>query len=130
MADSGFVLAFDHFAPPFRGTGPPSNRRNRPLFKPPLPGTLDSRFAARRYRLDEIGLLLAMAGLKTLTLRYFNLLGAFGWWWDSRVVKRRSVSEGTYRRRDLAVPLARLVDRLTGPPFGRSLLAVGEKPWW
>jgi hypothetical protein len=37
-------LAFGHFAPPIRGTGPPSNRRNRPLFKPPLPKAVEKNF--------------------------------------------------------------------------------------
>jgi SAM-dependent methyltransferase len=94
---------------------------------PGIAGELDRSFAARRYRPGELQAVLEGAGLKVAVMKYVNLLGAVGWWWDSRVVRRSAVSEGAYRFRDLAVPLARFLDALTGPPIGRSLLAVGEK---
>ena len=95
---------------------------------PGLAGELDKAFEARRYRKGDLAGLFAGAGLRTLALRYVNLLGALGWWWDSRVVRRSAVSAGTYRARDAVVPFARLLDALTGPPVGRSLLGVARKP--
>jgi len=95
---------------------------------PAITGELDRAFGSRRYDKETIVRMMKEAGLSVAVLRYVNLLGALGWWWDSRILKRKAVPGTTYRTRDLTVPLARVVDWLTGPPAGRSLLAVGVKP--
>ena len=94
---------------------------------PLLAGELDRTFHARRYWKRELKKKMTAAGLRIELLRYVNLLGAIAWWWDSRVLRRRAVPSKTYASRDRWIPLARLLDRLTGPPIGRSLLAVGRK---
>jgi SAM-dependent methyltransferase len=94
---------------------------------PVLSGTLDKTYGQKRYRLQEAKDLLWAAGLGIVEAKYVNLLGAWGWLWDSRITRRKAVPPVAYRIRDVIVPIARLVDRLTGPPFGRSLLVVGEK---
>lgn len=94
---------------------------------PFLAGELDRAFEAKRYRKADLAGLFATAGLVTVSLRYVNLLGALAWFWDSRVLKRSAVSAAAYRARDRFVPLARLLDALTGPPLGRSLLGAARK---
>lgn len=95
---------------------------------PALTGNLDAIFGARRYSPERLGTAFQGAGFLIEKMRYVNLLGALGCWWDNMVLRRRSVPPGTYRVRDLAIPVARLIDAVTGPPVGRSLLAVGRKP--
>jgi SAM-dependent methyltransferase len=94
---------------------------------PSLAGELDSAFGQRRYGKAGLRKLVEEGGFRVTRLGYANLLGALGWWLDSRLMKRREMTAADYRRRDALVPLARLVDALTGPPFGRSLLVVGVK---
>ena len=93
-----------------------------------LSGSLDRAHHQRRYDRGELGGMLVRAGFRIERLRYFNLLGALGMAWDNLVLRRMSAPLADYRRRDLAVPVARLLDALTGPPLGRSLLAVGVRP--
>ena len=80
---------------------------------PELTGALDHAVLQHRYSRADLDSLLAACGLQILELKYVNLLGALAWWWDSQVLKRRAVPHSTYRMRDLAVPVARLLDRLT-----------------
>jgi len=94
---------------------------------PSLQGELDRSFGQRRYGRGEFHRLLESEGFRVSSLRYANLLGALGWWLDSKVMKRREMTAVDYRRRDRMVPFARLLDALTGPPIGRLLLGVGIK---
>jgi len=94
---------------------------------PSLPGALARAYPQCRGSRAESEGLLRDGGFRPLRLKYANLVGAIAWWWDSRVMKRRVVRRPDYRIRDLTVPFCRLVDLVTGPPLGRSLLAVGEK---
>jgi SAM-dependent methyltransferase len=95
---------------------------------PALCGELDRVFGQRRYRRAELETRFREAGLTDVFTRYVNLLGAAGWLWDSRIRRIRSVSREAYAARDRWVPAARALDALTGPPVGRSLLAVGTVP--
>ena len=94
---------------------------------PWLTGTLDRTYDQRRYRAGELREMLTAAGCRIVKVRYVNLLGVLGWLWDSRIRRRDAVPAAAYRQRDRTVPVARLLDAVTGPPIGRSLLAVGEK---
>jgi SAM-dependent methyltransferase len=94
---------------------------------PSLAGPLDGAFGQRRYGRAGLRARLEEAGFSIRCLRYVNLLGVLGMLWDNAVVRRRSVPESAYRSRDLVVPVARLLDAVTGPPLGRSLFAVGVK---
>jgi len=91
---------------------------------PGLSGELDKSMGQHRYRRKELWEKIAAAGFSVSRLNYVNLIGAVPWWWESRVLARPAVSAADYGSRDRWVPLARLVDALTGPPIGRSLLAV------
>ena len=95
---------------------------------PGIAGTLDRVYDQHRYRRAEVRDLMLAAGLRVVESRYVNLLGALAWIWDSRILRRQATPSGDYGRRDLAIPFARVLDRLTGPPVGRSLFVVAEKP--
>ena len=94
---------------------------------PAMTGELDRAMGQCRFSREGLVRLLEGSGFGVLAMRYSNLLGILPWWWDSRFRKRRSFDEATYRMRDAAVPLARLVDALTGPPVGRLLVACGGR---
>jgi len=92
------------------------------------PAGLAATYGLRGYTPAELGARLAAAGLDPVHLGWVNLLGAMGWWFDRRRVERAAMDPAGFRARDRAVPLARLLDRLTGPPRGRLALGVGQRP--
>lgn len=94
---------------------------------PALSGKLDAAFEQRRFRARELAESLQGAGFEVFELKYANMLGILGWVWDSIICSRSAISPATYRARDRVVPLARLMDKLTGPPIGLSLLAAARK---
>ena len=94
---------------------------------PSLEGGLDHSYGQKRYSKKGLQDAMTTAGFTVNLIRHVNMLGAFGWWLDSQVLRKREMSPGAYRMRDMLVPFARTLDALTGPPFGRSLLAVGTR---
>jgi len=94
---------------------------------PSLTGQLDLSHGQKRYTRDGLSDLIKSAGYRVESIRYVNLLGVLGWWLDSRLRRKQEMSPSDYRQRDLAVPLAKILDALTGPPLGSILLAVGIK---
>ena len=79
----------------------------------------------RRYSRQEIEEKLGAAGLQVEHVSYFNTLGVPGWFLNARLLRRRSVPGVQARLHDRLVPLLR-VERRFRPPFGMSLLAVGQ----
>jgi glycosyltransferase involved in cell wall biosynthesis len=79
----------------------------------------------RRYSRADLTRKLADGGFAIEHARYFNTLGAAGWFLNARLLGRRSVPGFQARINDWLVPLLRLERRLR-PPFGMSLLAVGR----
>lgn len=102
------------------------------VFVPALPW-LNARFDRaighhRRYRMDELRDRAADAGFEIETLRWFDLLGVATWAIAVKLLhlQMRPGNVGFYDR--FAVPVARLLDRLTGPPIGKSLVLIARKP--
>jgi len=93
----------------------------------PLYGTIDQAISHyRRYEQTEIAQKLRQAGFHVEKTQFFNTLGILGWYLNSRVFKRQSVPRFQARVNDFLVPLLRL-EKYCQPPWGMSLLAVGEK---
>lgn len=61
------------------------------------------------------------------SLRDFNRFSVPGWWWNGKVLKKRSFSRYQLKVFDLLVPVLRIVDRLL-PWQGLGLIAVARKP--
>ena len=86
----------------------------------------------RRYRRAELESLLARAGLKLISLNYFNALGALTWFISSKILDLPLRGDKTNRLVRLydgwAVPAARCLDPLFNRLAGQSLLAVARIP--
>lgn len=97
---------------------------------PALQGSLDARYGhLRRYRRAEVRSALEAAGFTDVEVRYFNPLGAVGWFLVARVARRPRLSRGAVRWSErIGVPVGRALERLFPPPFGQSVLAVGRRP--
>jgi SAM-dependent methyltransferase len=83
----------------------------------------------RRYRVGSLTATLRAAGLRPIRVRYFNLLGFFGWLVfvkALRGVPREGLPLKIYDK--LIVPVLRRVETRIRVPFGQSVLAVAEKP--
>lgn len=101
------------------------------LFVPALPalyGTLDRGLDHhRRYERRALRETLKEIGFGIQVDCYMNLPGIFGWYLNSRILKRNLLPEGQLALYNKLVPVFRLVDRLLGPPIGQSLLFVCRK---
>ncbi len=80
----------------------------------------------RRYERPEILDKLRRTGFVVEHVASFNMVGVFGWYLNSRILKRKSVPGIQARINDLMVPWLRLEDRLQ-PPWGMSLLVVARR---
>jgi SAM-dependent methyltransferase len=81
----------------------------------------------RRYNAALLREKAAAAGLRVVSARYFNPLGALGWWWNGKVLRRGVLPEGQlafYSR--FGITLSRWIDQLNPFPVGVSLLAALE----
>lgn len=95
---------------------------------PALYGPLDRRYGHhRRYGRGRLADAVTGAGFSIRELRYFNLAGAIGWFVRGRLPGGDGPPSGAFAAFNRAVPICRAVDRLTGPPFGLSLLAIGDR---
>lgn len=82
-----------------------------------------------RCRYDEAMLRgeLQAAGFELESLRDFNRASRPGWWWNGKILRRRSFSRVQLKLFDSAVPVIRRLDRLL-PWKGLGLIAVARKP--
>jgi SAM-dependent methyltransferase len=101
------------------------------LFVPALPwlyGGLDAALGhRRRYRKRTLCERMEALGCTVRRASYVNLSGIVGWFLNGRVLKRTILPMGQLRVYDRLVPVMRIVERVTGPPIGQSLLLVGGK---
>lgn len=100
------------------------------LFVPSLPflhGTIDDEVNHyRRYTKATLSETVQSAGFRVERLEYFDFVGIVPWFIAGRIL-RRTPSAGGLRGYDRFVtPVSRTVDRLIGPPLGKSLIAVAE----
>ena len=95
---------------------------------PSLFGSMDMALGHyRRYSKESLGELTESVGLRIRQIRYVNVAGFFGWWFDNRVLERvEQGPAGSVRER--LVPYVEQLERLIAPPFGQSLFAVLELP--
>lgn len=99
--------------------------------RPEIYAPIDKDFGHfRRYTRGELKRKLIDAGFKLLRLRYFNVIGYFGWWWTFRMRKKRTFDRKTIRLFDRRIfPISSTIERvLPPPPFGQSLIAVASAP--
>jgi SAM-dependent methyltransferase len=95
---------------------------------PSLYGTLDIHLNHfRRYDRQQLMLLLQSVGFELETLNFVNRLGVFGWWLNSRVLRRKVLPRGQLTLfRWLVLPMLRR-EQSRPPSFGMSLLALARR---
>ncbi|MDQ7841270.1 MAG: hypothetical protein RDU83_09620 [bacterium] len=59
-------------------------------------------------------------------MRYMNMVGLIGWWWEGKVLRRRVHRPGPLGVFDRIVPALKIIERILPPPFGLSLVAVAQ----
>ena len=91
-------------------------------------GTLDEVLGHfRRYSAEQLGKLMAEAGFEVERIFEFNRVTRPGWWFNGRILKRRSFGRVQLRVFDALVPLWRRVDGLF-PWKGTSVIVIGKAP--
>jgi SAM-dependent methyltransferase len=94
---------------------------------PQLFGAIDEAVGHyRRYTPQTLRALLEGNGLTVDTLEWMNLVGIPGWFMNSRVLRRRSVSRLQLKLYDRLAPLLAEAERHVKLPVGMSLFAVAR----
>ena len=103
------------------------------VFGPALEGLyseLDHRAGHyRRYSVERIGRLVRTAGLRIVSVRYFDVLGVLPYLVVYRWLRQTSISSSSVWGYDrLIVPSSRLLQRVLGhPPLGKNVILVAVK---
>ncbi|HEV3484771.1 MAG TPA: methyltransferase domain-containing protein, partial [Vicinamibacterales bacterium] len=94
---------------------------------PALYGTLDINLGHYR-RYDRAGLtrVLTEAGFTVESMRFLNRVGALGWWFNSRVLRRKVLPRGQLAAFKWLLPLLKFEENHP-PGFGLSLLALARR---
>jgi SAM-dependent methyltransferase len=82
----------------------------------------------RRYGREELISRLCAAGFEIKEVSFMNSIAVIGWFLNSRILKRKEESLAQVLFFDrFVVPWLMTVEKLIKPPFGLSLIAIGEK---
>ena len=96
---------------------------------PSVYGALDEAVGHyRRYTCRHLNGVLEAAGFINARTQAFNALGALGWWFNGRLMRRRIPKAAHVSGFNSMVPLARVLDCFMPPGFGLSLIATAERP--
>lgn len=94
---------------------------------PALYGSLDIHLRHyRRYDKSALEKLVVDAGFRIDTIRYLNRPGVFGWWLNSKVLKRKVLPRRQLSAFRLLLPLLSLEEK-NPPSYGMSLLVLAER---
>jgi 2-polyprenyl-3-methyl-5-hydroxy-6-metoxy-1,4-benzoquinol methylase len=80
----------------------------------------------RRYEKSELTGKLERTGFRVRKVKFFSFAAVLPWLINGRLLKRDYLPTGQASLANRLVPLLKL-ERLIGPPFGLSLIAIGEK---
>lgn len=93
-----------------------------------LYGTMDRSIGHfRRYDKTMLKRQFERAGFKVLTQKYLNMLGAAGWFVNGRLFKRHVPPSGQLKLLNVLIPFLETVESRMSPPFGVSVMTVGQK---
>ena len=94
-----------------------------------LYGLLDRNMGHfRRYSKRSWRALAERSGFRVSEARYFNFIGFFAWWANTRLLRLRELSPAQIDWFDrLAVPLESRIERWIAPPLGQSIFSALEK---
>jgi 2-polyprenyl-3-methyl-5-hydroxy-6-metoxy-1,4-benzoquinol methylase len=95
---------------------------------PFLYGTIDRAIGHfRRYHEYTIMRLVHINGLNVITKRRINCIGAIGWFFSSRVLRRPHVNSRSILFFNAVAPFFLSLEDMHEPPFGTSLLVIAKK---
>jgi SAM-dependent methyltransferase len=94
-----------------------------------LYGTVDrSLDHYRRYTRKSLLPRMRAAGFEIERSFYMNVIGMAGWFLNNRVLKRREENADQIEMFDRYIaPVAERIEKIIPPPFGLSLIAIGQK---
>jgi len=81
----------------------------------------------RRYSKHRLINIAAESKLRVRRIKHVNFIGAFGWWWSSRVCKEKDIAPEKARLVDRFVPYLSAFERIFPMPVGQSIFAALEK---
>lgn len=87
---------------------------------------LDGHF--RRYSKAYLRAIIQHTDFRAVRMYYLNAIGALGWWFQYRLLRRAIHGQRDFRIMNRLLPLVRTMERLCPPPFGLSLVAILERP--
>jgi len=82
----------------------------------------------RRYSRQSIIDVMTGAGFQNVQVKFFNVLGIAGWWFNGVLLKRRIPMKGQVELFARLLPIVRVLDWIAPRGIGLSLIAVGSKP--
>lgn len=92
-------------------------------------GRLDKELGHhRRYTVASLRQAMQDAGLEWVEGRYSNAVGLLGWWFNSVMLKKTTVSGDQAVWFNRLVPVLSRLEKLIRPPFGQSVIGVARKP--
>jgi SAM-dependent methyltransferase len=88
----------------------------------------------RRYSRDIATGRMSVAGLEVVSMKYVNIVGALGWYVNSRLIRQRDISSAGINAQirmfdRLLIPILKRMEGRRAMPVGQSLLCVGRKPF-
>jgi len=94
---------------------------------PALFGTMDVQVGHyRRYSRETLDAAIRAAGFELREIRYHNVFGRLGWWFNGQVLKRRHLPAAQARLFDFFIPILRAFEP-ANPDNGLSLIAVAVR---
>ncbi|MCM8787143.1 MAG: methyltransferase domain-containing protein [Candidatus Omnitrophica bacterium] len=91
-------------------------------------GKLDTALGhVRRYSKKQLVKICNNAGYTIMKIRYINLIGIFGWWFNGKLLKREVVPESNFKYFKYLFPLVKALESFHPLPLGISLLAIAHK---
>lgn len=95
---------------------------------PTLYGKIDQSINHfRRYTKSQFVKLVKDNGLKIVNAKRVNLLGALGWWFSGKILKRTIVDKGKIKIFNLLAPLFLRLESIVETPLGISVLIIAQK---
>lgn len=80
-----------------------------------------------RYTKNVLKEELSESGLKAVSMEYCNKLGAFGWFVNSRLLKKGTAPKQQVKLMNAATPFLGIFDKLIPGDFGMSLICIAKK---
>lgn len=80
----------------------------------------------RRYDKTRLNSLLTGSGYAVSSLKYFNLIGIFGWWFNFCLSRKTEMSPGSVSVFEKLVPVVRTLENIIPPPVGLSLISIAR----